>query len=237
MVIDSRGNIHEGDGKFGNKPPNPVGEVDFDDIDENAKKWGEKSGTKVGYSSPWGKVQRVDRMAPGIGVVSTASHGGIKLSRERNAAMPDEFRQPGGWYEEDCEAAMPMWIFADDLGYDQERKDRVRGTIIRWFPDEYEALTGEIIPPGESNVKDERAFYQEHANDIVTYWALNNDDGSVRVGACRGGRGNSSPDKETYVYDLPKDVYEQRDQWGLVIDETQYQPIAVENKTLTKGVW
>jgi len=202
----------------------------------NESEWESKSGAKDGGPSPWGAIQWLEHMSPGIDSVSTAGHGGIKLSRERNAAMPKELRRPGGWYEEDCEAAMPMWIYADDLGFDQERKEIVKGVVIRWFPDEYEAFTGEIIPPGESLIKDERTFYREHADDLVTYWAVSNGDGTVRVGACRGGRGNHHADKVTYTYDLPEDVYEQRQQFGLVIDETMYTPIEMSQRVLTKGV-
>ncbi len=50
-------------------------------------------------TSPWGVIQDKRELAPGIWQVSTASHGGIKLSRERNAAMPDYMRNEGGWYE------------------------------------------------------------------------------------------------------------------------------------------
>lgn len=50
-------------------------------------------------SSPWGAIQDKRELAPGIWQVSTAGHGGIKLSRERNAAVPAYMRAEGGWYE------------------------------------------------------------------------------------------------------------------------------------------
>jgi len=193
------------------------------------REWESKSGAKDGGPSPWGAIQWLEHMAPGIDNVSTAGHGGIKLSRERNAAMPIELRRPGGWYEEDCEAAMPMWIYADDLGFDQERKEIVKCVVIRWFPDEYEAFTGEIIPPGESYIKDERTFYREHADDLVSHWATANDDGeTVSVGACRGGRKGYLKDATTYVFEMPKEEYYQaQGEFGMVIDEKKYTPATV----------
>jgi hypothetical protein len=192
------------------------------------KGYKQDSGAKEGGRSPWGDIQYLDHMAIGIDRVSTASHGGIKLSAERNRRMPDEFRQRGGWYEEDCEAAMPMWIFADELGYDEDRQNEVKDVVIHWFPNEYEEFTGEIIPPGGSRTKDERTFYRDHANDLICEWALSNGDGTVRVGARRGGRANIDRSGKTYLYDLPTEVYETRCEFGFVIDETQYEPIGSE---------
>lgn len=65
--------------------------------------------------SPWGAIQECSELAPGIWSVSTASHGGIKLDRNRQASMPADMKRPGGWYEEDCEWCLPFCIFADDL--------------------------------------------------------------------------------------------------------------------------
>ena len=58
--------------------------------------------------TPWGAADRVTTIAPGITSYSTAGHGGINLSVERIAQMPDELRalKPWagpGWYEEDCD--------------------------------------------------------------------------------------------------------------------------------------
>ena len=60
--------------------------------------------------SPWGAVQHGERLVDGVFFVSTAGHGGIKLSQARNALIPDVFRREGGWYEEDCDWAIPMYF-------------------------------------------------------------------------------------------------------------------------------
>src|SRR3546814_17537571 len=58
--------------------------------------------------------------ANGVVFHSTASHGGIKLDRARNMAMPGVLRVAGGWYEEDCEWAK-VAIGFPDLFTDYER--------------------------------------------------------------------------------------------------------------------
>jgi len=66
-----------------------------------------------GSSSPWGKIQHVTQLAPGAWSVSTAGHGGIKLDATRNRRVPKGARQPGGWYEEDCQWAIAAYVHAD----------------------------------------------------------------------------------------------------------------------------
>lgn len=66
--------------------------------------------------TPWGVSQSVDPIAPGIDRVSTASHGGFRLSQERLDAMPATLRTFGpwagaGWYEEDCDWAVVALAF------------------------------------------------------------------------------------------------------------------------------
>ena len=52
-------------------------------------------------------------LAPGAWTLSTAGHGGIKLNRKRNALVPADARAKGGWYEEDCEWAIPAYVHQD----------------------------------------------------------------------------------------------------------------------------
>lgn len=56
--------------------------------------------------TPWGRSDYAKEYAPGIVWYGTPSHGGFKLDRERNAAVPDYMRREGGWYEEDCDWAI-----------------------------------------------------------------------------------------------------------------------------------
>ena len=66
--------------------------------------------------SPWGVVQESETIAPGIVSVSTASHGGIHLDRERQAALKRRFPgfstyAGGPWYEEDEDVAVVALAF------------------------------------------------------------------------------------------------------------------------------
>ena len=82
--------------------------------------------------SPWGKVQYVKSFSEGVVLVSTASHGGMKLDRACNAKVPASARRKGGWYEEDCEVAIPILTFPELFPKDQEAAQE---TIDRWFPE------------------------------------------------------------------------------------------------------
>ena len=68
--------------------------------------------------SPWGPVQSIEVIAHGIYAIETASHGGIRLSPERNAAVPGYFQTStfnrqgeSGWYEEDVDWCIPALVF------------------------------------------------------------------------------------------------------------------------------
>lgn len=75
-----------------------------------------------GDATPWGPVQTVEQKAPGVLVVTTAGHGGIWLSPDRVAALPALLRHaptfkpsglPGRWFEEDCDAVLPVLALPD----------------------------------------------------------------------------------------------------------------------------
>ena len=63
--------------------------------------------------SPWGAIQSTHTLADGALFVTTAGHGGVKLDRRRNAAIPAPARSAGGWYEEDCQWAIPAFVHKD----------------------------------------------------------------------------------------------------------------------------
>lgn len=114
--------------------------------------------------SPWGQVQWSTVLADGIVSVSTASHGGVKLSPERQARMPDEFKCKGGWYEEDCDWCLPFVVFQADImafGDEYAVRNILAGSHIKtlknWHPEKFEQWFGTVLQPGESYIKDERA--------------------------------------------------------------------------------
>jgi hypothetical protein len=73
-------------------------------------------------SSPWGSVQHQHEIAPGIISVSTAGHGGIWLSFERQAQLPawalqvpSSYCSKPMWWEEDCESQVIMYVFFEEI--------------------------------------------------------------------------------------------------------------------------
>ena len=77
--------------------------------------------------TPWGPPQDIEELAEGVWRVSTASHGGLKLSRERWYSLPDCVRDAmfnATFAEEDCEEPIVRTLLG--LGDDRERAAAVR---------------------------------------------------------------------------------------------------------------
>ncbi len=124
--------------------------------------------------TPWGIAQAVEVLAPGIGFVHTAGHGGIKCDRTTNALIPAAWRAANGWYEEDCACAIPFYFHATLLDQhgpswleDSLRKHPAIQTLKTTYWREYEAYFHTTLQPGESSTKDQNLFYQQHANDLI----------------------------------------------------------------------
>lgn len=66
-------------------------------------------------STPWGKSQGGHSHFPGMVFYHTAGHGGLKVDARLNRQIPLPFRNLDGWYEEDCEYAIPVWWFHDKI--------------------------------------------------------------------------------------------------------------------------
>lgn len=172
--------------------------------------------------TPWGPSQYTDPLADGITVVSTASHGGIRLSDSRNQQVPVPLRIDSGWYEEDCEANLAIVAFPDVFSAEQvaSARDQVR----EWFPDRFEAWTGEKVTADQSHVVAEREFFAAHADDLITVaaygsWHESVPDGHVGVVARVGGRSGDGPDRYFLV---PSADYDVSNQLGLVIDKDRH---------------
>ena len=98
-------------------------------------------------TSIWGDVQQAMEIAPGIWEVSTAGHGGVLLSSERNKKVPPElieasFMEQGrsGNYEEDCDISIPMTVFRKEYEEHFKRIPLTEETINKIF----ERATAEV---------------------------------------------------------------------------------------------
>lgn len=152
---------------------------------------------RAGSRTPWGVAQYAEHIAPGVVIVGTAGHGGVKLSQERNREIPTALRQSSGWYEEDCESYIPMMIhpvaFSTSQRSVQDALETGKRGVIEWFPNEYEAAFHTILDIGQSSTKDRKTWHEIHANDEVAVsarsWGDDVPEGMVVVSVCRGGRG------------------------------------------------
>jgi hypothetical protein len=70
--------------------------------------------------TPWGPAQGAKELAPGIMSYFTASHGGIRLSPERQRQLREHYKGSNflgnfEWWEEDCDWAIPYVFFAKEI--------------------------------------------------------------------------------------------------------------------------
>lgn len=128
--------------------------------------------------SPWGGVQDVERVAKGITFVSTASHGGYRVSISRWREMPRELRDCAStvwahyaWFEEDCAWAAVVLAFpleftkeAGSVEAYQPKHNQAKESLRNWCPEAYERHFQCKLRPEESYILNERqkASRKEH---------------------------------------------------------------------------
>lgn len=188
-------------------------------------------------TSPWGKVQCLYTLAPGIYSVSTARHGGIKLDREHNARMPDGMRCRGGWYEEDCDWCLPFVVFQAEIMAGQDNgacRAILAGEHIKtfreWHPSAFEAWFDVELKLGESYIRDKALWDEEHKADYVVFsasgsWHKTVPDGFVGVLA-------KNPATTDVIRKLiPAQEYSECGRFSFVVaepDDYQYWPYCIE---------
>jgi len=127
-----------------------------------------------------------------------------------------EWRQKGGWYEEDDEWAIAAITFPE--AYSPQHVEAAHRLTKDYFPDAYEKVTGTTIAPGESHTRDEQNFRAEHREHDVVRGATTSDTypGMVEVTASRPGS------EEERGYLVPTDEYRARGRHGFVIDPSRH---------------
>ncbi len=169
--------------------------------------------------TPWGTSQGATVYAEGVECHSTAGHGGFKLSAERNRKVDPVLRVAGGFYEED-EAWAIVAITFPHLFTGFERGCAERTIKDNWF-EAWEAITGTILAPGESDEKDRRAFEAGHAGDWIVISAITSEQqpGFVECVAVLGG--HRGPGTEERRFLVPSDEYTMG-RFGFVIDPDRH---------------
>ena len=89
-----------------------------------------------GSSSPWGPVQSVEALGPDAVFVTTASHGGLRLSDAALERLPPALQATpfsvGGWFEEDCDWALPyLALRLDAFEVEPARGVKLRAAAMR----------------------------------------------------------------------------------------------------------
>lgn len=179
---------------------------------------GDVSNVQEGSRTPWGTADHVSHPAPGIVFASTSSHGGIKLSPERNRMIPPALRQSSGWYEEDYESNIVGMYYPEAFphykdGDNQAIMDSCAESVKNTQPDEYEQATGQKVTPEESRVLRERiaaadreAVRAEHRGSFVSDTSSNHDSHADWIPegyAILSARNDETGEERTFL--LPKD--------------------------------
>jgi len=180
-------------------------------------------------SSPWGTPQSSTRLASGIWSITTSSHGGIWLSPERNADVPDYMADATGWYEEDLAWAVPAVVYPEAF------RDNI-GAAIRilrvYMPDAYERFTGDTVAPGESYIRDRSVFHRDNPQAWLVHVAWSDatewvDPGHFGVSARQGEPGTAayvaSPER---FFMIEADEYVAN--WSLIgfqIDQSRHREV------------
>ena len=109
-----------------------------------------------GSSSPWGAIQTVEPLGPDVVAVATASHGGLRVSSNALARLPEALQRTacsgGGWFEEDCDWALPylalgLDAFELDAAHAAERWAAAVRTVQRFHP-QHAAILGVAVESG-----------------------------------------------------------------------------------------
>ncbi|WP_434730637.1 DUF7007 domain-containing protein [Rhizobium binae] len=174
---------------------------------------------RIACNTPWGPSQGATVYAEGVVAHTTAGHGGFSLSPERNAKVHPLLRSRDGFYEEDLAWAAVAITFPD-LFTGVERRS-AEATIKDWQPDAWDAMSGTVLAPSESHVKDRRAFEREHAGDWIVISALHSDHhpGMTEVIATRGGRRDAHVEERRF---LVASTEYQVGRFGFVIDAARH---------------
>ena len=93
--------------------------------------------TETLVSTPWGWTHDIEELAEGILRVTTPSHGGLKLSRERWRELPAPVRDTmlnPTFAEEDCEEPIVRLLLGVGDDRDREMALKVAGYFDRYAP-------------------------------------------------------------------------------------------------------
>lgn len=165
--------------------------------------------------TPWGAITSSSQIARGITVFSTATLGGIFLSRDRMLKMPASIRD-GQWYDEDCSYSKVVCAFP--TYFSDGQLVTAKAILKQYFPDNYEELYTETVLEGESPVRDKEIFLARNKSKWIVTSAMADSDGMVKCWAALGGRMAS----EERIFAIPVEEYEKKGPFGFVINPERH---------------
>ena len=126
--------------------------------------------------TPWGYPQGVLVICDFMYQVYTSSHGGVKVSPEKNLEIPEYMRNEHGWYEEDCDWAIPATVFEQeylasiqDSTKQANAQEEIRKCLRHWHPDAYEKWHGVSVQEGESKLFGPDQEWEEESEEDFSY--------------------------------------------------------------------
>lgn len=195
-----------------------------------------------GKQSPWGTIQYVYHVGHGIYFVSTAGHGGMYIPPRYNKLIPEYFRNAGGWYEEDCDFAIPCFILGAAYFFHAPHTVRfilsgeAEKSVMEWSPYQWERYTGKTLEPGQSHIKDEMEFLKANADKLIGISAIGGPirsdsypgaviipEGFVAVTATKGGVRSAHAEARTFL--VPQAEYSKRNETIRFIVDPERHPL------------
>lgn len=178
----------------------------------------------MGTRTPWGEAQGAStKIGVGIRGYSTAGHGGIHLSKKRNNLVPEYMRNATGWYEEDCEWAIPAVVFPNEFKeyHGAEIETKALDTLRNWFPSHYEMYVCKKLTEGESYIRDQEIFKERNKDNYVVISATLHESGRVLAIASIGGKRGADVPTKNFLVNCSE--YGERGTHGFVIDLTKHE--------------
>ena len=131
-------------------------------------------------SSPWGEIQRCEKLIEGVFLVSTASHGGVMVHKNASGFLSPEAQkiaineQNYLCFEEDCDEVVvmrelldkKMWMLPDRISDKAEYEEAINHSLIKLHPDYWEVRQNRLasLPDGSD---DKPELMPDARNDII----------------------------------------------------------------------
>ena len=87
--------------------------------------------------SPWGTPDYVKQLAPGVLLVQTPSHGGLRIYKRQWEQIPEEVRATfydAQWAEEDCETVIALTLLGIGTDADRDQAILIASRYDRYAP-------------------------------------------------------------------------------------------------------